>query len=213
MIGLIKMGYFGRSSGRAAARYTQDRFSKSKRMAYLDRLEQQFAQSLVDRVGTRAIICDVPCGDGRFSLILNQANLIASIDYNLDMLLAVRGKHGDAVRGRQLNADISALPLAANSVDLVFSMRLLHHVADAQTRISILQELTRVSRCWVAVSFYRTECWRHIRKRALGKKISGNPIKTKNFCTEAAQCGLELVEKIPRFFGLNAQTLVLLKKK
>ncbi len=113
------MEYFGRSSGRAAAQYTQDRYSKSKRMAYLDRLEQKFAHSLVDRVGTSAIICDVPCGDGRFSLIWNQVNLIASIDYNLDMLLAVRDKHGDVVRGRQLNADVSALPLAANSFERV----------------------------------------------------------------------------------------------
>ncbi len=208
------MGHFGKSpAGRVAARYTKDRFGTSKRMAYLDQLERQFARRLVRRVGQGGTIIDVPCGDGRFFPILNQANLLASIDYNPDMVRAVREKYGHLAHGRQLNADISALPLAANSVDLVFSMRLLHHIPDPKTRIAILKELARVSRQWVAVSFYRTECWRHIRKRAFGKSISGHPVKTKTLLDEAGQCGLELVEKVPRFFAVNAQTLILFKKK
>ena len=208
------MGHFGKSpAGTVAALYTRDRFGKSKRMTGLDYMERQFAQRLVDRIGQSGTVIDVPCGDGRFSPIFGQANLVASVDYNLDMVLATQKKHGDLVRGRQVNADIAALPFAPGSVDLVFSMRLLHHIPDSQIRIAILTELTRVSRNWVAVSFYRKECWRHLRKRALGKDIAGCPVWTKSFCDEAAQCGLELVEKTPRLFGSNAQTLVLFAKQ
>ena len=199
-------------SGVVAAQYTHSRF-KPKRMVHLDHLERRFAQMLVTRIGQGGTIIDVPCGDGRFSSILGQANLLASADYDPDMVLATQVKHENLVLGRLLIADITSLPFASDSADLTFSMRLLHHIPESKTRIAVLKELARVSRTWVAVSFYRKECLRYIRKRALRKKISGHPIWVKSFCDEAAQCKLELIEKTPRFFGLNSQTLVLFRKK
>ena len=57
--------------------------------------------------------------------------------------------------------------------DLCFCMRLFHHMDNDQLRLNALRELSRVSRKFVALSFYNHNL-RFYRKKMLGKKIRGN---------------------------------------
>lgn len=72
--------------------------------------------------------------------------LPVAVDYALPMLAAVKARPGflDRLRGRRprcVNADVRALPLAAGSLDLVWSNLMLHWLDDPQPAFA---ELNRV---------------------------------------------------------------------
>ncbi|MBI4356596.1 MAG: class I SAM-dependent methyltransferase [Gammaproteobacteria bacterium] len=195
-----------------AKSYNEKRFNTSRRMRQLDRVEKAFAASLMQLVGCNGSILDIPCGAARFVSIFSQAKRLFCADVSYEMLGV---SHKNVVcldKGLFIQSDIRKIPLPDHCVDLSFCMRLLHHIALPDLRKSILYELQRVSKRWVAVSFYRKECFRYFRKRLLGKKVSGYPIWTRTFKQEAHSCGLKVVRSIPSYLNGSSQTLVLLEK-
>ena len=99
---------------------------------------------------------DVPCGSGRLSeALLPSSGQILSFDSSRSMLLQAR------ITGAQLpqpprlaQARAEALPLAADSCDLVLCCRLLHHLNDGEELESIVGELVRVSSAWIIASYW-----------------------------------------------------------
>lgn len=188
--------------------YNRKRFS-SRRTAYLDKVEKKFAKALMKRVGVDGGILDVPCGAGRFTGFFKAARELYCMDVSEAMLREAK-KNGGGITF--ITGDVRTIPLGDEQVDLVFCMRLLHHIADSKTRQEILKELYRVSKQWVAVSFYRKECFRYFKKRLLGKKVSGYPIWSKTFRQEVAVARLKIIQIIPSYLNGSSQTLVLLEK-
>jgi len=164
--------------------------------------------ALVGREGT---VADIAAGPGRFTEIFKHANYSFSLDFDPAMLSVISESYQEEVKDRLIVGDASRLPISDGCVDLAFCFRLLHHINDSTIRIAILSELSRISRRWVAVSFYRKESWAYWRKRINGKKIAGYPIGTRFFFREAKSAGLRPGKiRIP-LLG-NAQTLVLFEK-
>jgi len=197
-------------SAQQAKDYVDIRFKKSRRMQKLDRMERLFAERLVDRLEKASIILDIPSGNGRFSSILSSGGDVINVDYDANMLSALKSHSTDT--NHHIQGDITAIPMPSNSIDLAFCMRLFHHVGDRDMRTKALAELARVSRRYVAVSFYKKESWRYIKKRIRGKKIAGHPIRYNEFIAEAAEYGLKPIETTPKGFSISPQTLVLFEK-
>ncbi len=194
----------------AAPDYINKRFG-SKKMQRINQVEQDFAQEVFNLVGKDGVILDMPCGSGRFTEVFSKAKKLYSIDVNEGMLEEAKLKAEGCDHCEFLIGSIHEIPLDDNTVDLAFCMRLLHHVPTREERCSILAELSRVSKKWVVVTYYRKESWRYIRKKIRGKRISGQPIRRKIFLEEARMTKLELVKQVS--IRNSRQTMAIFKKK
>ncbi len=199
-------------SAQQAENYIEERFKKSRRMQKLDLMERQFAENLVDRLEKPGLILDIPSGNGRFTSILKSGGSVINVDYDVNMLGAQKASDQDANSSLYIQGDITSIPMPSNSIDLAFCIRLFHHIGDPDVRSKALAELARVSRRFVATSFYKKESWRYIKKRLRGKKIAGFPVRYKDFISAAAEHGLRPIETVPKGFSNSPQTLVLFEK-
>ena len=109
--------------------------------------------------------------------------------------------------------DIAELPFKDSSFDLCFCMRLFQHIGDDQFRRRILAQLARVSRRYVATSFYKTHSVRYLKRVLRGKKPSGCSISSGKFITTAAGVGLRLLRKVPSVSFVEQQQMLLFEKK
>lgn len=194
----------------SARNYEKRRFNKGKMIKY-DKLEKAFAQRLFEMAGSDSHIVDIPCGSGRFFEIFSKAKKLIMADYSISMLRVCKEKFGTPDNIKLIQADISSMPLADGWADLCFCMRLFHHMENDQMRLNALKELARVSRKFVALSFYNYNL-RFYRRKILGKKISGNYTTYNHMVVLAKQVGLEPVERFPKVNFVTEQCLVIFKK-
>lgn len=119
-------------------------------------LAREVGQRMEDRLALVRLaprrLADIGCatGDGVRALQRRYPDSFPlAVDYAWPMLSAVRGRSGwvDRLRGRVprcLNADVRALPLAAGSLDLVWSNLMLHWLPDPEALRAACAELHRV---------------------------------------------------------------------
>ena len=195
-----------------AKNYEKKRFTISYRMRRLDRLEKAFALQALKMLGNAAHIVDVPCGDGRFFYIFSNAKKLTMIDYSENMLAVAKEKTGNPQNVDFVRADISNLPLPDHCAELCFCMRLFHHMEDDHIRLTALRELVRISRKYVALSFYNKSCLRFYRRKLLGKKIRGCYVTFTHFIELANQAGLKFIKRIPIVNTIEPQCLVIFEK-
>ncbi len=193
--------------------YDRERFEKSSRMKRLNRWELEFARLAFQRAGGRdAEILDMPCGNGRFYESFKTAKKLRLLDYAPTMIEALLEKHPEAARWEPAQGDIMNIPLKDESVDLAFSMRLFHHLAQPEERPRALAELARVSRRFVALSFYNSRSWRYLRRHLRGKEASGYAVPLPIFLGEAQAAGLKLVLKHPTVSLIEQQRCLFFEK-
>jgi ubiquinone/menaquinone biosynthesis C-methylase UbiE len=195
----------------AADGYVNVRFN-SRRMNKLDAAEKEFAEDLLVRCGgDKASILDAPCGSGRFTSIFLPAEKIEGVDFCENMLKTAATSAGDAGNISFQQGDVGDLQFDDETFDGAFCMRLFHHIEKEEDIARLLGELHRVTKSYVAVSFYRTDCLRYWRKKIRGKMMNGYPISSKTFIAIAARMGL--VPAQTHMLHNEAQTLVLFKKE
>lgn len=93
------------------------------------------------KLSAHAQILDVGCGNGYFTYYLQKYGSVIAVDYARAMI-AMNPVASLA------QADVSLLPFADNTFELVFCSNLLHHVPDP---MQVLLEMKRVSRQFVVV--------------------------------------------------------------
>lgn len=135
--------------------YLRHRFSGSQRL--VDWREQRVVASVLRWLGPVSTILDVPSGYGRLTPVLAAVapRVVVSADIHAGRLRAVRDL---ALAGRQPVVRVDLLrgtPFPTQAFDLVLNMRFLHHVHAIDGQRRVLRELTRVSRHYVVVSYYR----------------------------------------------------------
>jgi 2-polyprenyl-3-methyl-5-hydroxy-6-metoxy-1,4-benzoquinol methylase len=140
---------------------------------------------LVDRVFSlmpkRHRVLDLPCGGGRVTVHLaKQGYTVSSADLSESMLAIAREnvvKHG--LRCAVERQDIERLTYGDRSFDTVVSFRLFHHFPSAEIRQRAVAELCRVSRQYVALSYFSpasvTSLKRKLRFAMGGKKPDKHP--------------------------------------
>ena len=208
-----RSGFRKALSAEGAAEYCQGRFDTSRRMRRLDRIERGFAADLMALVGPEAAIQDAPGGSGRFFDIFRAARSLTMLDFNQTMVDEAAAKAAGAPGVTLLQGDCANLPFEPGSFDLCFCMRLFHHLVDDALRLTVLGELARVSRRYVALSFYDCYCWRYLRRAILGKRPSGHSVALGRMVALARQAGgLRLVRKVPAVRWIEQQRMLLFEK-
>ncbi len=192
--------------------YEKRRFLKRPKTRRLNRVEKKFAQKLHNMVGSDSCIVDIPCGNGRFFTIFSKARKLIMIDYSADMLRAAKERFEIGENVQMLQGDISNLSLDNDIADLCFCMRLFHHMKTDEVRLDSLKELSRISKRYVALSFYNKNCLRFFRRKMLRKKIRGYYITFNHLVNLAKQVGLEPVERFPKLNFIEQQCLVTFRK-
>ena len=120
--------------------------------------DEQLARKALALAGEPGLVLDLPCGTGRFwSLLAQKQNrIIIGADNSGEMIQAAYASQPAhiAKRVRTLQASAVDIDLPDNSVDCIFSMRLLHHVGEPQHRLGMLTEFYRVTRDAVIISLW-----------------------------------------------------------
>ncbi|GAB3880302.1 hypothetical protein GCM10029964_034430 [Kibdelosporangium lantanae] len=114
-------------------------------------LDEQFAENerefILDHVGPDHAVLDIGCGTGRLTLPLaERAGSVTGLDMSDAMLAQARAKAGE--RGLSVDfrqGDMTAMPFADASFDVVVSMLALMHIPVAE-RGRLFAEITRVLR-------------------------------------------------------------------
>jgi len=136
--------------------YHRHRYGGTQRL--VNWRERRVVASLLRRVGRAERVLDVPSGYGRLVPVLAALGTRPPVcaDLSLPRLFAL-GRDGDAAHEPiLLQADLrGTLPFASGAFDLVVNVRYLHHAHTPEDRRRALDELTRVSRRWLVVSYYR----------------------------------------------------------
>lgn len=152
-------------------------------------------------------VLDLPCGHGRFAPLLSaHAKYLIQGDLAASMLERRAQPSAWAVQGSLL-----ALPFRANSVDLAFCFRVLHHFPEAALRARAISELGRVSRRWVLTSYYDAGSFPVWRDRLRGRKRKLTSCSHAAFENEAAAAGLRVVTRRFRRRWFSQQVLALLE--
>ena len=135
--------------------------------------DEQLARQALREAGNPLNVLDLPCGTGRFWPVLleNTDRQLIAADNSADMLDIAGLANPDALdKGvRLLRTSAFAIDLPDQSTDCIFSMRLLHHIGNAEDRLSLLKEFHRVTRQTVIVSLWvdgNFKAWRRHRLEA-----------------------------------------------
>ena len=120
--------------------------------------DEQMARHALKLAGDPGLVLDLPCGAGRFWPLLaeNPNRLIFAADNSADMLDIAEASQPTEVlkQVETFRTSAFAIDLAANAVDCIFCIRLLHHIEQPEHRLAILREFHRVSRDTVILSLW-----------------------------------------------------------
>lgn len=188
-----------RSSERGAASY-ETKYERELHKRISDRVERRvIARALALTGGPHERILDLPCGAGRLSSELvphARSKAIVEADYSHAMLVRCEA-NARGYEPRLARLDALNLPFAARTFDLVFSVRISHHIARAEDRERWLLELCRVSRRWVVATYFDAASFKNLVRRALTAKRSKNAMTGARVQELAARAGFRVVAAIP----------------
>lgn len=153
--------------------------------------ERQLARNALAVAGEPGLVLDMPCRAGRFWSVLAEHDnrVILAADPSSESLASAASANSPNVlqRIRTFQAPVLSTGLTSNSVDCIFSMRLLHQIEGSEERLAILREFQRVSRDTVILSLWvdgNLKAWRRKRRaRQLG--VSGSRFVVSKACIEA----------------------------
>lgn len=162
-------------------------------------VEQRLVRSWIETLPQVELGLDVPCGYGRmYPLLKTRAKQVVECDWSFHLLKECRSRHlqgKDPARG-WVRATALSLPYPDRTFDLVFSVRLCHHINTPQEREQYLREILRVSKRYVIFTYFDAASMKNLR-RELKRKFKN--IKSKYTMTRiqvadiAAQSGYRIV--------------------
>ena len=127
-------------------------------------------------VGTEDWALDMPCGVGRFYPVLNEYfPRVVQADWSGPMLQVARENLAPDAAG-YVRLSATETPFCDKQFALVYSVRLCHHLPTPEERRAYIEEILRVSRGWVVLSFLDTFA-PHTLYRSLWRRLKGKPLK------------------------------------
>ena len=141
--------------------YRENRY-RPIHQAWVNRREQHIIQKLLISYGLqKSSILDAPCGYGRLFPVYEYLDMpITGVDIN-PIMVQFASEYSDlGYDMRVLNGDMLHLPFKDKSFDVILCMRLFHHQLDYNQRQTILSELSRVTRHYIIISYYKF-AWLH----------------------------------------------------
>jgi ubiquinone/menaquinone biosynthesis C-methylase UbiE len=200
--------------------YLKHQDGLSRRMSHLR--DEQMARKALALAGDPGLVLDLPCGAGRFWPLLTEkaGRVIIGADNSEAMLHTACTMQPEEVvkRVRPLQTSAFAIDLPDNSVDSIFSMRLLHHIGEARNRAVLLKEFHRVTRDSVIVSLWvdgNFKAWKRRRtEQSRGQQGYQNRFVLPAATVEAEfkQAGFQIQQRLD-FLPLYAMWRVYLLRK
>lgn len=160
--------------------------------------DQNLARRALQLAGDPAVVLDLPCGAGRFWPLLaeREDRRILAADNSAEMIATARRAQSPEIVARVRTFQTSAfdIDLDDQTVDCIFCMRLLHHVADPAHRLAMLREFHRVSRDTVIVSLWvdgNLKAWRRRRLEERRARRDGTQANQNRFIVARASIEAE----------------------
>lgn len=198
--------------------YLRRRYGGSQ--SVMDRRERRFVGEMLARIGPVPRILDLPCGHGRFTPMLREAATSGLVcgdhnEKNVAALVAEEGASGTPIHTALVDL-FERLPFDTGEFDLVFNFRFFHHIFEAAKRRHVVEELVRVSRRHLIVSYYddvfvhRTQkrLWKHRKHRRSLPMVPREQVHA-----EFAAAGCRVVEDRAVLPVIHAHRIVLLEKR
>ncbi|TNF09034.1 MAG: class I SAM-dependent methyltransferase, partial [Gammaproteobacteria bacterium] len=188
--------------------------------------EQQLARQCLEDAGNPDTVLDLPCGAGRFWPMLaeNTHRQIYAADNSGDMLQVALTHQPDYLADRIIPFKTSAfaIDMPDASVDSIFCMRLLHHIASPEHRLAILREFHRVTRDTVVVSLWvdgNYKSWRRKKLEAKRGKLTGDHTNQNRFIvarkeieSEFHAAGFEIINHRDFLMGYAMWRMYIIRK-
>lgn len=184
-----------------------------------DRREHKLLDRYFERIGPVTTALDLPCGWGRYMPYLRSKGAeVLEADYSGSMVHKVAEVFPEVPLLGRMRCFGHRIPLQDQAVELVFSMRLSHHLADARVRREHVEELFRVSSRWVIFSYFDRASLKNVIRRArtavgLCRKHPKNTLRRSQVRQLAAEAGFTIHEDPMLFVVGSGHRLVLAERK
>lgn len=207
-------------SAAGAFNYT-DKFTKHWAERTKHRAEVRLISRLLRRIPASDIAgfgLDLPCGQGRFfGLLSSVAPRVIEGDWSLNMLDAARrGISRCGAPATFIRASALALPFADGSIDLVFSVRLCHHLPQVEERLAYLREIMRVTGKWAIFTYLDAASLKNVLHRLKRRFCERRPKWTMTRSTVAdvaREAGLCVRSSAPLSRLFSGQRYTLLQRR
>lgn len=202
------------------------------RVKYNDQTAQQYQvrkqgkhraeMRLIDRafalVPKSCRVLDLPCGGGRVAVHLaRQGYDVVAADLSDSMVRIARdtmAKHGLPVLVEQ--QDIERLTFADRSFDAIVSFRLFHHFPNRDIRRCVVNEMCRVARSYVALSYFSPWSVTSVKRRLTaalgGRKSDKHATPLSEVAEYFTAAGFGLVRDFARLRLIHTLHLALFKR-
>lgn len=201
----------------AAARSYHTKYEREFHKRVSNRTERALLERILARAGAVDSVLDVPSGTGRVSdIIARRARTVFEFDYSLEMVRLLRASR-EGYSPRLGVATVFHLPFRDRTFDLVVSIRLSHHIPDVEGRLWHIEELLRVSRRYVLVTFFDSGSvknrLREFRRGIGGRKRSKYTLSRRQVVELAHANGFEPVGLWRLSFLFSGHTFALLERR
>lgn len=187
-----------------------------------DRWEKALVGRLLKAYARDSVVLDMPCGAGRMIPFLQSFgfNVIAA-DSSPFMIQAAQDRVSEegcpAGEVKFHVADVFETRLPDDTCDIVLCNRLFHHFAESKDRRRALNELRRITRKTIILSFFCLSTWSgmvfYVKRFIRGKRITGNiPITLATMLSDAEDAGLRVKTFKPLIPLISKQCYLVLEK-
>jgi len=176
--------------------------------------EAGMARQALVLAGNPRSVLDLPCGTGRFWGLLaeQRGRKIFAADLNPAMIETGLKFRPQVITRRieTFRASASSIPKPDNFVECVFSIRLLHHIDQAEDRLAILREFRRVASSSVIVSLWVDGNYQARLRQRRGVRVGPSAdrfvVSRSVIEHEFSQCGFTMVGRVDflKFYSMWA---------
>ncbi|MFP4192486.1 MAG: class I SAM-dependent methyltransferase [Candidatus Hydrogenedentota bacterium] len=165
LINGMKLDRLNRYQSKGGSQHHVNKY-QGRRKVWSHRVECAMLQRLLERAGHSEDILDAPCGAGRFFPVIAQHARNVFLGDISSQMLAMAHKHTEGRATRYQHVDLRSVSTDTPRFEGVISLRLTHHIYDADVLNDYLQSLSLLARRWVIISFRDTRApwtqWRRL---------------------------------------------------
>ncbi|MHC4822895.1 MAG: class I SAM-dependent methyltransferase [Planctomycetota bacterium] len=183
-----------------------------------DKRERKILDRYFEKIGKVSSALDLPCGWGRYMPYLSMHGAtVLEADYSGSMVQKVKQVFPNAHLLGRMRCFGHRIPLGDRALDIVFSMRLNHHLSDPVVRREHVQELLRVADRYAIFSYFDSASLKNVIRRAktavgLSKKLPKNTLRRTQVNAIAKEAGFRIVEDPMLFVVGSGHRLVLAER-
>lgn len=182
------------------------------------RAEMRMLDRIFAHIPPRQKVLDTPCGGGRVSAHLaRQGHTMHAADLSDAMIeIARENLAGEGIDCAVSKQDIECLEFNDSQFDTTVCFRLFHHFPTPSIRRRAVDELCRVSRQYVALSYFSplsvTSAKRKLRVTLGGRRSEKHCTSRREVEQYFAQCGFRLVRDVARLPVLHTMHVALFER-